>query len=83
MPSSLSTQFEEIREHELAKVMLQRQNQEIYPELFVKFKPKECFLPKDYAAHYDYIKDLSVRDDDVWVVSFIKSGKLKNLCLRG
>jgi len=67
--------FQSIENTELAEAVLKRQNRTIYPELFVQFQPSKCFLPKEYARHYDYIKNFPVRDDDVWVVSFIKSGE--------
>lgn len=59
---------------ELGKQLLKRQNQVVYPQLFVKFEPKGCFLPREYAAYYDQIRRMEVRDEDIWVMSFIKSG---------
>jgi len=69
-----STLFQSIENHELAQSILKKQNKAIQPELLVQFEPKKCVLVKGYARYYDYIKNMEVRDDDVWVVSFIKSG---------
>jgi len=33
-----------------------------------------CFLPRHYSSYSEYIKNFSVRNDDVWVASFIKAG---------
>jgi hypothetical protein len=48
----------------------------VYHDLFKKFGNWNiCFLPKHYSSHSDYIKKFNVRNDDLWVVSFIKAGK--------
>lgn len=37
--------------------------------------PSNCVLPKNYSNYAKRIRDLEVREDDVWVVSFPKCGK--------
>lgn len=34
------------------------------------------FLPEDYKKYADEVENFQVEDDDVWVCSFQKSGKL-------
>lgn len=47
----------------------------VYHDLFKKFGNWNiCFLPKHYSSHSNYIRDFQVREEDVWVVSFIKAG---------
>jgi estrone sulfotransferase len=47
----------------------------VYQDLFKKFGNWNiCFLPKHYSSHSDYIQNFQVRNDDIWVVSFIKAG---------
>ncbi|XP_035702454.1 luciferin sulfotransferase isoform X2 [Folsomia candida] len=47
----------------------------VYQDLFRKFGNWNiCFLPKHYSSHSDYIKKFAIRNDDVWVMSFIKAG---------
>ncbi|ODM95898.1 Sulfotransferase family cytosolic 1B member 1, partial [Orchesella cincta] len=58
----------------LAERMLARQNKAIYPDLFVQHGPGKCFLPKYYSDHSDFIDNFEVRDDDLWLVSFVKAG---------
>jgi len=51
----------------------------VYHDLFQKAgKWNICFLPKHYSDHSKMIEDFNVRDEDVWVVSFIKAGELYN-----
>jgi hypothetical protein len=76
MADSIPSLIEEIHKDDLTKRLLERQNQKIYPDLFLKYYPKDCVLPKEYTKYYGYIKSMPVREDDVWVVSFIKSGEL-------
>lgn len=38
------------------------------------WKFKGCSLPADYILYADRIKNFEVRPDDVWVISFPKSG---------
>lgn len=46
-----------------------------YHDLFKKFGNWNiCFLPKHYSNHSKYIEQFPIRNDDVWVVSFIKAG---------
>ncbi|CAL8072372.1 unnamed protein product [Orchesella dallaii] len=66
-------QYKEISDP-LAERMLARQNKAIYPELFVQFGLGKCFLPKYYSEHSDCIENFQVRDDDLWLVSFVKAG---------
>lgn len=37
--------------------------------------PSNCVLPKNYLNYAKKIRDLEVREDDVWVLSFPKCGK--------
>ncbi|ODN03779.1 Sulfotransferase family cytosolic 1B member 1 [Orchesella cincta] len=47
----------------------------VYHDLFKKFGNWNiCYLPKHYSNHSAYIEQFQVRDEDVWVVSFIKAG---------
>jgi len=47
----------------------------VYHDLFKKFGNWNiCFLPKHYSNHSSYIEQFPIRDEDVWVVSFIKAG---------
>jgi hypothetical protein len=36
-----------------------------------------CFLPKHYNDYSKYIEEFQVREDDVWVVSYIKAGECR------
>jgi estrone sulfotransferase len=38
-------------------------------------KIHECILPGNYKKFAQKIEELQVRDDDLWVVSFPKTGK--------
>jgi len=67
--------YEELEDKELEERLLSRQNKIVYPETFVKFRPMGCFLPREYAQYYESIRNMEVREDDVWVMSLIKSGK--------
>ncbi len=59
---------------DLADKMLARQNPLIYPELPAQFGPERVMLPKFFEQHWPAIDAFPVRDDDVWLVSFIKAG---------
>lgn len=58
----------------VAKTLVSRQNKAIYPEPFVQFGPGKCFLPKFYDMYSDTIDNLEIREDDLWICSFIKAG---------
>jgi len=45
-----------------------------FPELFVKFGPSKCFLPRHFAEHLTAIDAFEVRDDDIWIVTYPKAG---------
>lgn len=40
----------------------------------VLFKNDGCMLPRTYLRHAERIRNLEVRPDDVWVISFPKCG---------
>jgi len=61
-------------ENPWADILLSRQNKKIYPEVFSQFGPDKCFLPKFFEKHFETINTLPVKDDDLWVCSFIKAG---------
>jgi estrone sulfotransferase len=61
-------------ESAVAQKLISRQNNSIYPEVFKKFGPGKCFLPPFFADYYEEIKNLEIRDDDLWICSFIKAG---------
>lgn len=43
--------------------------------LFIKDYPfEDCVLPKSFATYGNEFRDFHVRKDDVWVLSFPKSG---------
>lgn len=59
---------------ETADWLVSKQNKAIYPDACVQFGPEEVFLPEFYAETASFIENLEVRDDDLWICSFIKAG---------
>lgn len=53
-------------------LLVSRQNPLIYPEAFAHFGPDRVFLPKFFAQSAELIENLQVREDDLWICSFIK-----------
>ncbi len=41
---------------------------------FVRFQPYDQVLPRTYAKYERTMREFAVRDDDVWIASFPKSG---------
>ena len=46
---------------------------------FLRVNPGNCLLPRQYVFIGPRIRDLEVREDDVWVVSYPRTGWL--LCI--
>jgi hypothetical protein len=42
---------------------------------FLRVKPGNCLLPPQYVFIGQKIRDLEVRDSDVWLVSYPRTGK--------
>ena len=53
-----------------------------FPSGLVRFLPYNQVLPKVYQKYEKRIKNLEVRDDDIWISSFPKCGMYKISKLR-
>lgn len=42
---------------------------------FLKVEPGNCLLPPQYALIGTKIRDLEIRNDDVWIVSYPRTGE--------
>jgi hypothetical protein len=49
-------------------------NAGMYVEGFVKSDPGDCIVPKEFTAVAPRIRNMTVRKDDTWVVTFPKCG---------
>ena len=56
---------------DLSDKMWAHQNPLIYPELPAQFGPERVVLPQLFEQHWPAIDAFPVRDDDVWLVSFM------------
>ncbi len=50
-------------------------SQKAFQKGFVRFQPYNQVMPRVYAKHEKALKDFRVREDDVWIASFPKSGE--------
>jgi hypothetical protein len=48
---------------------------EIYDEGYIRLGKTKGVFARSYLTFYDRIKNFHIRDDDVWIVSFPKTGK--------
>jgi hypothetical protein len=46
-----------------------------FDEGFIKLGKVKAVVPPNMLNYYDRIKNFRIMDDDVWIVSFPKSGK--------
>lgn len=42
---------------------------------FLKVQPGDCLLPPQYVFIATKIRDLEIRNDDVWIVSYPRTGE--------
>jgi len=66
--------YDEIEDEKTREALQARENPMFTPLLRVKFHPRGCVLPRAYAKIYDRVRNLEVREDDIWVVSLPRSG---------
>lgn len=43
-------------------------------EVFGRFGPDKCFLPLEFESWMDIINQFAVKENDIWLVSFMKTG---------
>lgn len=65
--------YEKIDENTARKVV-QSTNPNCIEE-FARFGRGKCFLPISFSEYENSIKKFKVREDDIWLVSFMKTGK--------
>lgn len=42
---------------------------------FLKVQPGDCLLPPQYVFIGTKVRDLEIRNDDVWIVSYPRTGE--------
>lgn len=57
-----------------AERLMAKQNKAIYPRPFVRFGSDGVFLPDFFRDSAVPIRKMDVREDDLWICSFIKAG---------
>lgn len=45
---------------------------------FLRVKPGNCLLPPQFVFHGAKIRDMEIYDDDVWMVSYPRTGKIRS-----
>lgn len=45
---------------------------------FLRVEPGNCLLPPQFVFHGTKIRDMEVYDDDVWMVSYPRTGKIRS-----
>lgn len=54
-----------------------RQNKKIHKDPYILFGPEKCYLPRSFTQHWGRYDGVEVREDDVWLCSFPKCGKIQ------
>ena len=66
--------IEGLEENESYKKFLGKQN--AYKNGFIRLLPYQQVMPKDYIKHAKRIHTFNINNDDVWISSFPKCGKM-------
>ena len=66
--------IEELEENESYKKFLGKQH--AYKRGFIRLLPYQQIMPKDYIKHAKRIHEFNIHNDDVWISSFPKCGKI-------
>jgi hypothetical protein len=66
--------IEELEDDESYKRFLGKQH--AYKQGFIRLLPYQQIMPKDYIKHAKRIYEFNIHNDDVWISSFPKCGKI-------
>lgn len=45
---------------------------------FLRVEPGHCLLPPQFVFHGVNIRDMEIYDDDVWMISYPRTGKIRS-----